>query len=315
MKTGRRPTLEDVAAAAGVSRSTVSRVINAQAYVTEDARVAVRRAIAEIGYVPNESARALRTNRTMTVGLVVTRLRNQVFATIAQSLDESLMAAGRTLLAGSSADDLDHEAHVVSAFLRRGIDGLVLTLVDERKSLRRDLDEARIPLVLLDRESRGLSADLVLCGHREGMSAAMADLHAHGHERIGVITPPLEIRPGREVRDSFVQLGGDPDLVRSGILTEEFGRRIPEDLSLISYDDSPTSRLYDPGISSLVRDAEKMGTLAGSMIIERLNGYVGPPRKVVLPTEYVSRASVGPAPKKAKRMHPPTENTAVLAES
>ena len=111
---GRRPTLDDVAAQAGVSRSTVSRVINAHAYVADDVRAAVMRAIAEIGYVPNESARALRTNRTMTVGLVVTRLRNQVFAAIAQSLDEALMAAGRTLLAGSSADDASHEAHVVS---------------------------------------------------------------------------------------------------------------------------------------------------------------------------------------------------------
>ena len=132
MTTARRPTLDDVAAHAGVSRSTVSRVINAHAYVTDEVRQAVLRAIDEIGYVPNESARALRTNRTMTVGLVVTRLRNQVFAAIAQSLDEALMAAGRTLLAGSSADDPQHEAHVVSAFLRRGVDGLVLTLVDER---------------------------------------------------------------------------------------------------------------------------------------------------------------------------------------
>ena len=82
----------------------------------------------------------------MTVGLVVTRLRNQVFAAIAQSLDEALMAAGRTLLAGSSADDPQHEAHVVSAFLRRGVDGLVLTLVDERATaLRRDLVGVRDP--------------------------------------------------------------------------------------------------------------------------------------------------------------------------
>jgi LacI family transcriptional regulator len=146
MIAGRRPTLDDVAAQAGVSRSTVSRVINAHAYVADDVRAAVMRAISEIGYVPNESARALRTNRTMTVGLVVTRLRNQVFAAIAQSLDESLMAAGRTLLAGSSADDPGHEAHVVAAFLRRGVDGLVLSLVDERATaLRRDIVGAGIP--------------------------------------------------------------------------------------------------------------------------------------------------------------------------
>ena len=318
-------------AEAGVSRSTVSRVINEHAYVTDEVRQAVLRAIDAIGYVPNESARALRTNRTMTVGLVVTRLRNQVFAAIAQSLDEALMAAGRTLLAGSSADDPQHEAHVVSAFLRRGVDGLVLSLVDERATaLRRDLVGSGIPLVLLDRDARGLAADQVLCGHHEGISAALAELTAHGHERISLLTPPLTIRPGREVRASFVQLGGDPTLVRSGFLTEEFGREAtaellsmeppsdgahrlghrsprrgarirprarpadPGDLSLISYDDSPAARLYDPPISSLVRDPTRMGAMAASMIIERLNGYAGPPRTVMLPTTFVRRASVGP---------------------
>lgn len=332
MSAGRRPTLNDVAAEAGVSRSTVSRVINAHAYVADDVRDRVHAAIEHIGYLPNESARALRTNRTMTVGLLVTRLQNQVFAGIAQSLDESLLAAGRTLLAGSSADDPDHEAHVVSAFLRRGIDGLVLTLVDEQAPrLRRDLVGAGIPLVLLDRESRGLSADQVLCGHREGMSAAMAELREHGHERICLITPPLAVRPGREVRASFLHLGGTDALVRSGQLTEAFGQeattellsmtpaptalivsgtevvvgaleairsmglRIPEDLSIIAYDDSPATRLYQPPVSSLYRDPARMGTLAASMIIERLNGYAGPPRTVMLPTEFIRRGSVGPA--------------------
>jgi LacI family transcriptional regulator len=332
MTTGRRPTLDDVAARASVSRSTVSRVINAHAYVTDEVRQSVLRAIDEIGYVPNESARALRTNRTMTVGLVVTRLRNQVFAAIAQSLDEALMAAGRTLLAGSSADDPQHEAHVVSAFLRRGVDGLVLTLVDERAAaLRRDLVAAGIPLVLLDRDARGLAADQVLCGHHEGISAALTELRGHGHQRISLLTPPLTIRPGREVRASFVQLGGDPALVRSGFLTEEFGReataellglpdpptalivsgtevvvgsletvrqlglRIPDDLSLISYDDSPATRLYNPPISSLVRDPTRMGSIAAAMIIERLNGYAGVPRTVMLPTRFVRRGSVGTA--------------------
>jgi LacI family transcriptional regulator len=336
----RRPTLDDVAAQAGVSRSTVSRVINAHAYVADDVRDAVMRAIESIGYVPNESARALRTNRTMTVGLVVTRLRNQVFAAIAQSLDEALQAAGRTLLAGSSADDPEHEAHVISAFLRRGIDGLVLTLTDERSTaLRRDLNGAGIPLVLLDRESRGLVADLVLCGHREGLAAAMADLRAHGHERISLLTPPLSIRPGREVHAPFVQLGGDPDLARSGFLTEDFGRtataellaadrpptaiivsgtevvvgalevirqrelRIPDDISLIGYDDSAVMRLYGPPISSLVRDPTRMGAIAAAMIIERLNGFAGPPRKIMLPTRYVRRESVGPVPRSRRMPH------------
>jgi LacI family transcriptional regulator len=242
------------------------------------------------------------------------------------------MAAGRTLLAGSSADDPHHEAHVVSAFLRRGVDGLVLTLVDERATaIRRDLVSAGIPLVLLDRDARGLAADQVLCGHHEGISAALTELRAHGHERISLLTPPLTIRPGREVRASFVQLGGDPALVRSGFLTEEFGREataellslpdppsalivsgtevvvgtleavgqlglsIPADLSLISYDDSPATRLYDPPISSLVRDPARMGAIAASMIIERLNGYAGVPRTVMLPTRFVRRGSVGPA--------------------
>jgi LacI family transcriptional regulator len=198
-------------------------------------------------------------------------------------------------------------------------------------------------VVLLDRDARGLAADQVLCGHHEGISAALDELRSRRHERISLLTPPLTIRPGRDVHASFVQLGGDSDLVRSDYLTEEFGRaattdllsgpnpptalivsgtevvvgaleairelglRIPEDLSVISYDDSPVTRLYDPPISSLVRDPARMGALAASMILERLNGYAGPPRTVMLPTRFVRRESVGPAPRgqvRAARVSP-----------
>jgi LacI family transcriptional regulator len=334
----RHPTLRDVAERAGVSKSTVSRVINDDPYVGLEAHRAVTKAMAEIGYRRNEVARSLRLRSTGTIGLIVGSLRNEVFAAIAQGVDRVLSESRRTLLVGSSNDDPDSEQRVLHEFLRRGVDGLIISLVDDRsKQARRELGQAGVPIVLLDRDAQGISADRVLTDHRTGVTAALDDLVRHGHRRVGLVAPPETIRPGREVRKAFADALDDPRRVRCGPLTEAFGHdaslelldepepptalvvtgtRIlvgvlsalaerglaaPTDLSLVAYDDSAAARFHTPPISALVRSTERMGEVAAQLVTDRIESGRDQSRKMVLPTVYEPRGTVGPPLEPARK--------------
>jgi len=323
-----RPTLRDVARRAAVSKSTASRVLNDHANVTNDAREAVLKAVAEVGYVPNQSARSLKTNRTLTLGLVVTRIRNEVFAGIAQGMSQGLTELGWTLIVGTSNDRPEQEARLIASLGPR-VDGIAVSVVDERSAeTKRVLRGLRIPILLLDREIAGLDADQLVSDHSAGIGASMSDLREHGHDAIGLIAPPTHVRAGREVARVFLDHGGREEMIRTGSLTEEFGQRaatslldgstrpsalivsgtevlagvlgvfrdrrlrVPADISLVAYDESPAARFHDPGINALARDPERIGAMAAELLRRRIDGSQGPPRRTVLPTVYVPRGSV-----------------------
>lgn len=329
MKT--RPTLHDVARDAGVSKSTVSRVINSHPHVGAQARDSVMQAMQRLGYERNEVARSLRTNATMAVGLLVIELRNEVFAAIAQGVERVLVDADRTLVIAASGGSVEREARAIKEFQRRGIDGLITSLADERARETVDqLGQLRAPIVLLDRDGKGIAADRVLTDQRPGVDDAVADLQRNGHTRIGLISPPEYIRPGRELRAAFTNAAGKDQPQRLGPLTEEFGHdaalslisapsrptalvvagtqvlvgvltaleekglRVPSDLSLISFDDSAAARFYNPPISTLVRDTERIGELAARLVLERVDGGRTSLKKLFIPTVYEPRRSVAP---------------------
>jgi LacI family transcriptional regulator len=327
-----RPTLHDVAGRAGVSKSTVSRVLNSHPHVGSETREAVNEAMRELGYERNEVARSLRTNETLAVGLIVGALRNEVFAAIAQGVERVLVDSDRMLVIANSNGDTAREQRAIREFQGRGVDGLIMSLADERsRAVVAQLQQVSCPIVLLDRDGKGIPADRVLTDHGPGVSDAVEDLRAHGHVRTGLVCPPDFVRAGREVRAAFVTAHGDGDLVRSGTLTQahgyesikellalpdpptgviivgievlvgvltaldELGLRVPTDLSLISYDDSAAARFHTPPISTLTRDSERIGEIAARLVLERINGRRRTLRKIFVSTGYERRGSVSHA--------------------
>lgn len=313
-----------------MSKSTVSRVINSHPHVGAEAREAVLLAMGRLGYERNEVARSLRTNATMAVGLLVNELRNEVFAAIAQGVERVLADVDRTLVIASSGS-VEREVRAIKEFQRRGIDGLITSLADERaRETASQLAQMRAPIVLLDRDGKGIKADRVLTNPRPGIDDAVADLRRNGHEKIALISPPDYIRPGRELRSSFISAAGEGQLIRMGPLTQDFGYqvtveilggtdrptamiaagtqvlvgvlsalellglRVPTDVSLISFDDSAAARFYSPPISTLVRDTEQIGELAARLVLERIDGRRSALKKLFIPTVYEPRRSVAP---------------------
>ena len=329
MRRSNRPTLIDVAARAGVSKSTVSRVLNNDPEVGLEAHRKVTEAIAAVGYRRNEVARSLRVHATGTIGLITSDLRNEVFAAIAQGVDSILSEVNRTLLVTASRDSPASEERALQEFLQRGVDGLIISLIDDRpRHVPEQLQHAGVPLVLLDRDGPGIVADRVLTDHERSVSEAVRDLMAHGHTRISLIAPPAQIRPGRVVRKAFARTLGSDDLVWSGPLTATFGSaamaellslrptptavvvvgtqvlvgvlstlaerqlRVPEDMSVVAYDDSAAARFHTPPISALVRDTERIGRLAAELIIDRIETNRKEPKLVVVPAVYEPRGTV-----------------------
>jgi DNA-binding LacI/PurR family transcriptional regulator len=195
------PTLEDVARVAGVSRATVSRVVNGVRNVDPEIQETVRRAVAVTGYVPNNAARSLVTRRVGSVALVVSGagedstgevFGDPFFGRVVGGIVGYLRPRGvhPVLMLADSADARQQ----VLAFLRQGnADGALLVSTHAEDPLPRMLVEADQPAVLFARPARPLSISYVDCAHQDGGRLAADHLVSRGRERVATISGPLDV--------------------------------------------------------------------------------------------------------------------------
>jgi len=178
-------TIDDVSKRAGVSRSTVSRVVADNGYVSEEKRRAIQKAIAELGYRPNTLAQALRSNRSNMIGAVVVDVGTPYFANMVYGLQRATRKAGKALLVSSGYADQDEEARAIIELVDRSCDGIVLYL---ERPLRPDvadiLRQARIPVVTIGRKDETVARGAVTLDNFGGARAAMNFLIEQGHRRI-----------------------------------------------------------------------------------------------------------------------------------
>jgi LacI family transcriptional regulator len=191
-------TIIDIARETGTSKTTVSRVLNGEPSVAPATRVLITEAAARLGYRANRAARSLRTSRSALVGFLVPHL-NEVFGQQAERLAGELREHGIDLVISTSGWNADAEARIIESMASRGVDALVVSLADDRApGLVRVLRDFDRPLVLLDREVRGVRADTILTDQSTGMTSAIAHLAELGHVRIGLVAMTGATRPGRE---------------------------------------------------------------------------------------------------------------------
>ncbi|WP_421999613.1 LacI family DNA-binding transcriptional regulator [Reyranella sp.] len=213
-------TIREVAQAAGVSLSTVSRALNGGKNVS--ARVArdVAAAANRLGYQPDILARSLRTRTTGMVGCLVSDISNPLYAGIVQAAERRLSEAGYLLVVASTANDPGRERAAVAEFAGRRLDGVLVAPGNAANDRTwHALAAAGTSVVILDRDSPPIDAGetpwpAVLVDHREGARAATRYLVGLGHRRIALLTPGGGMRPGREriagFRDALAEAGIDP---------------------------------------------------------------------------------------------------------
>ena len=181
--------MKDVAALAGVSLKTVSRVVNREAGVSEELSARVSRAAEQLDYRPNLTASNLRRSdqRTGTIGLLVEDVANEFFASIHRGVEEVARERGVAVIAASLDRDPALERDLVSAFASRRVDGLILApTANEQGYLTNEL-RSGWPMVCIDRQPRGVDIDAVVTDNREASASGVAHLIAQGHTRIAFI--------------------------------------------------------------------------------------------------------------------------------
>ncbi|MET9413207.1 LacI family DNA-binding transcriptional regulator [Streptomyces klenkii] len=194
--------IKDVAERAGVSVATVSRVLNGRSPVAET-RERVLAAVAELGYRPDAVARALRTARTRTLGLVISDLRNPFFTELADAVEQEARRLGYSLIIGNAGESTRQQDDHIRTLLDRRIDGLLVSSAGTGSAMLREAAGAGTPLVLLDRTVPGVTAPCVRAEGRAALTELAAHLAALGRRRPAVIVAPAGTPVGDERLELF----------------------------------------------------------------------------------------------------------------
>ncbi|MEU6766945.1 LacI family DNA-binding transcriptional regulator [Streptomyces sp. NPDC046853] len=195
--------IKDVAAEAGTSVATVSRVLNSHPSVSPAARARVIAAIESLGYRPNAVARSLRTDQTRTLGLVISDVLNPYFTALARSVEEAARALGYSVIIGNADERPELQDHHVRTLLDRRIDGLLVSPADGGTPLLLDTARAGTPMVFVDRWIPGADVPVVRADGREAIRDLVAHLHAVGHRRLAIIAGPAATTTGSERVEAF----------------------------------------------------------------------------------------------------------------
>ncbi len=322
-----RTTVQDVARAAGVSVSTVSRALTGGS-VSPSTREAVVAVAHRLGYQPNRAARGLITGRTGNLGLIVPDLRNPFFADVAKGVTARARAVDCGVFISDTDEDPVAELEAI-ATLRHNTDGILLCSPRAKDA---ELLAAADPqnTVLLHRRVPGLSsvvADIV-----DGTRQAIRHLRALGHRRIAYVSGPedswaarqrlaglaefpddgdLEILPVGSVAPTFDGgvLAGDlvlagsatavlayNDLVAMGLLHRLAARGavVPERMSVVGYDDISLAAMSHPPLTSVAVPKDRAGAIGLDLLLGRGSMTAAQGAEVILPTTLVVRASSGP---------------------
>lgn len=314
----KRPTMTDVARAAGVSLKTVSRVVNHEPGVSPPMAQLVNDAIDELDYQPNELARGLRGGPSSTIGLVVTDIGNPFYSRLARTIEQSV--GERLLVVASSAEDPEREKRLVSRFAQRYVDGLLIVPAGQDESYLRDLADEDMPIVFMDRPPLQPLHDVVLLDSQWAAAEAVSQLVNLGARKIAMLglsssTYFTGIRvtgyrdglanSGLPYDESLVLVGNHdehearlalsarltapnpPDAVLAGNNVMALGavRAIVDsgmNIPVAGFDRIQFSDILPMKFITILNDPDAMGSAAASMLIDRIEGHVGPPRRVVL---------------------------------
>lgn len=327
-------TSDDVARVAGVSQATVSRVLHGSPRVTAATREKVLRAMAATGYQPNLLARAMRTRRTGTIGVVVARITNPFYPEALDALGECLAAAGQRMVLWDS--DRAGEDAALEAVRQGMVDGVLFTTATAESRTLAEALARKAPVVLFNRGIPGAGCDQVTSENEYGAGAAARHLVELGHTWIGLIDGPPLASTARDRADGFrrtlAKLGVPVDerLRRDGDFSHDGGRQairellalprpptavfcvndlsafgavdgarelgvdVPGGLSVVGYDDVAMAAWQSYRLTTVSQPLSRMAARAVEFLLDRIAAPELPVRVERLAGELVRRATTGP---------------------
>jgi DNA-binding LacI/PurR family transcriptional regulator len=333
-----RVTIRDVAAHAGVSHQTVSRVINNSERVSPNTRARVEAAIEELGYQPDVIARSMAKGLTYTLGCISPNLTDYIFARMIECAQAEARRRGFFVLTGSAPTAADAQP-LLDEMLNRRVDGLLVLNPrdDERYTYLLPLVEKGIPIVYLKNTPVDEAVSSVSCDDKQGGYDATRHLLALGHTAIATILGPeneectIERWEGyrRALTDAGIEPAGNlvgkgdwsvksggkamqvmlasaepfsavfvqNDRMAMGAIRvlREAGRRVPQDVSIIGYDDIPFAPYIDPPLTTIQQPIDSFGHHGARLLIDTIRSRTPKPKHIRLNAQLIERQSCAPA--------------------
>lgn len=310
---GRKPVqLRDVAAEAGVSISTASRVLTGSGRCSPAAREAVEAAAQRLSYEPNKIARALRAQSTGSIGMIVPWLRNPFYAELVEAVDVFLQRVGLDLVLADARGSWQDEARRVHALVSRRVDGLIVVPTDEHESTQAMAEANRlIPVVQLAYES-GVDTDYVGIDNALGINLVLDHLVELGAHSVRFVSSTISSSAGRSRLQAFWQGTEERSLRRDepilGRFTAKFGKEavtrivaegsmpdaivcasdvvalgvigqlraegisVPDDVMVTGFDDIVFAELCDPPLTTIHQPRRKLAEATVSALVARIHG-------------------------------------------
>lgn len=301
--------IKDVAKHAGVSVATVSRVLNAKGYVSEDTRKKVEQSIRVLNYKPNEVARSLFNKQSKTIGLIVPDITNPYFPELARAVEDTASKLGYTVILCNSDGKIKKEQHYLDVLMQKYVDGII---VSSNTLNHEQIKSLNIPVVSLDRE---ISKDIptIVVENNKGARLATQYLRDKGCNRIAHIRGPLSIVNANERCEGYKAIvSNEPWFSENYIVNGNFdmdsaiaktiellqqhpeidgifaandtmaigaikavhkiGKKTPEDIAIIGFDGISLSKATTPELTTIVQPIYEMGEKAAEMLIQFIEG-------------------------------------------
>lgn len=328
-------TLKDIAKEAGVSINTVSCALRNSARVSEKSKRKIKHIADRLGYTPNAAARALRLKTTKVVGVIVTDISNPVFGKMVKGIEAAIKEKAYSILIGNTDEKYEREQEAISNMISKGVDGVIITPTQHDSASLEMLRKTNIPFILMGRKFKDYAANYVVCDDFRGGFIAGEHLVGRGHSKIIFINGPRHISSSREREEGFVKALSAHQLtpiaiyyiipeINEGYLTmkrlldapydftgvfcfddytafgvikaiKEKGKRVPEDIAVLGYDNTEFAEVLDNGLSSVDFNQYRTGELAAEHIMDIIEENVSKDnivKQVILEPSLVVRGSV-----------------------
>lgn len=326
-----KPTIYDVAKKAGVSISTVSKVLNNTGNLADKTRKKVQETMHELNYQPSVTASVKK--RIQTVGLLIPSIANPFMAEIARSIENHLKRHGYSLMICSTDNDIKNELEYISILKQKYTDGIIVATGLKKEKSIKELMKTNLPMALLSRDVPSLAVDTVLVDDYLGGYEATKHLINLGHEKIAMITEDatysvvrsrvqgfrnaleehglpydesfvihnnISIDEGKEAMLSLLKKQSPPTAVFAstealaiGALQGARGRNIqvPNELSIVGFDNTILSTICEPPLTTIAQPIDEMGKKVVELLIEEIEKKKESKQRVILSPKLVVRNS------------------------
>jgi LacI family transcriptional regulator len=308
--------------------------------VSPELRERVLAAVAELDYHPNHLPRNLRARSSRTIGLVISDIHNPFFTAVVRGAEDVAHASGYTMVLANTDEDAGREAICLQTMAAERAAGVIVASTGQHSDGVRRLISTGIPVVALDRRIASAPVDTVVVDNETASYEAVSHLASLGHRRVAMVGGPGKVSAIREREAGYERAvrdhGLEPGLLRHGDLREaggrattldllheperptaifsvnnmttmgvlhalrELGLRPPDDVSVIGFDDIPTSDLLDPPLSVIRQPTYQLGARAAELLLRRVAERDAPVQEVVLAASLILRPSTGPVPKRTE---------------